>query len=37
MKESLKEISFNFFLVLFLSEKKRSNEKIIAEEAINHG
>ena len=26
----------NFFLVLFLSEKKSSNEKIIAEHAINH-
>ena len=35
IKESLKEISFNFLLVLFLSEKKRSNEKIIAEQAIN--
>jgi hypothetical protein len=36
MKESLKEISSNFFVVLFLSEKKSSNEKIIAEHAINH-
>jgi len=33
---SLKEISFIFLLVLFLSEKKSNNEKIIAEQAINH-
>ena len=36
-KESLNEISVNFLLVLFLSEKKRSNEKNIAKEAIKFG
>ena len=30
-KESLNEISANFLLVFFLSEKKRSNEKKIAQ------